>query len=62
MLPVALFFIQFRLCIADDIFRKVTNIDCTVNILQQQDRLRPCEVLYLKAVLQRLVSIPHLIW
>ena len=34
MFPVALFFIQFRLCIADDVFRKVTDIDCTVNILQ----------------------------
>lgn len=46
MSPVLLFFIKFRLCIADDVFRKVADVDCTVNILLQQDRLCSCEMIY----------------
>ena len=47
MLPVFFFLIQLRFRVTDDVFRKVTDIDCAVDILQQQNRPGPCEVLYL---------------
>ena len=55
MFPVSFFFVQFRLGITDDVLRKVADIDCAVYILQQQDRLGPCKILYLQAVFESLV-------
>ena len=55
MFPVSFFFVQFRLGITDDVLRKVADIDRAVYILQQQDRLGPCKILYLQAVFECLL-------
>ncbi len=55
MFPVFFFLIQLRFCVTDDVFRKVADIDCAVNILQRQNRLGPCKILYLQTVFERFV-------
>ena len=41
MFPVFFFLIQLRFRVTDDVFRKVADIDCAVDILQQQNRPGP---------------------